>query len=506
MATGGSDTAPPVAGGSSKPDNKISLEEISFSTADEKYKAKVWEVQRNLHQEDELTDVMLVAEGQSIPCHKVLLSAASQFFYDKFVVHPESLEHNLLDIEGIQFETPKDIVYFMYNGRFEPTLKKVEKLIPASVSLMLPELTNMCKDFLVHKVKHDISACIDVHRIAKSNSLTKIADTARKVMLQNFQTLSKLNAFNEMSETDLQDYISNERLNVANENPVFEAVVSWVRHDVENRKSSFENLMKHVKLSHCSKHFLGEVVRKEPLMETGKCFQHLSDALYQHMTLPRESGIGRIGYYNMLIAVYDDSVYTLKDGESKWATKSSLDQKRLVSSHRMLNFSSACLTESSIVITGGCRHEGGRTKQCWKLTLPTIEWVALPDLKVARCDHATASVGNQVYVLGGATNVIHSVECLCEQNEVWHDTCDMPFEWFGHTAVGYKHFIYVFGGHIPGDWYKAFTGYSLGIAGLDFKLLFRKLNVLTDADTKCKNAFMFDTVNKKWSRKTDMPS
>ncbi len=45
-------------------------EEPWSAAAGEKYKARVWEDLRHLFQQNELTDVMLVAEGQSIPCHK----------------------------------------------------------------------------------------------------------------------------------------------------------------------------------------------------------------------------------------------------------------------------------------------------------------------------------------------------------------------------------------------------------------------------------------------------
>ncbi len=65
-------------------------DEAWSSAAGERYKERVWEDLRSLFQQDELTDVMLAAEGQSIPCHRVLLAAASKFFHDKFVVHPES--------------------------------------------------------------------------------------------------------------------------------------------------------------------------------------------------------------------------------------------------------------------------------------------------------------------------------------------------------------------------------------------------------------------------------
>ncbi len=294
-------TASAAAAGDATNDNQNAAEE-PWCAAAEKYTARVWKDIRKHFQEDQLTDVMLAADGQSIPCHRVILSAASKFFFDKFEVHPESVEHNLLVIDGIDFNTLKSAVYFVYNGRVELTLKKAEKLIPASVNLMLPELTNMCKEFLIHKVDNDKEACIDIHRIAKSNSLELAAGKAWDLMIANFQEVSQTNAFKEMSETDLQAYISDERLNVANENPVFEAVVLWVRHDVENRKGIFEKMMENVKLSHCSQQFLGEVVRTEELMQTVNCLRHLADAMYHHTISLQNSGTSRRGHERIIEA------------------------------------------------------------------------------------------------------------------------------------------------------------------------------------------------------------
>ena len=290
-------------------------------------------------------------------------------------------------------------------------------------------------------------------------------------MKEHFQEVSKHDAFKEMSQTDLQDYISDERLNVANENPVFEAVVTWVRHDVENRKSSFENLMENVNLSHCSKQFLGEVVRTEELMQKAHtCLRHLCDALCYHLTSPQQCDTAGRGYYTSFtpIAVYDDKAYTFNAWESKWVKNTS-------SAGKMLPYSSAYMTGDGIVITGGYKCSKYST-QCWKLSLPTMKWTVLPDLSVARHNHATVCVGTQVYVLGGYNNkgTLASVEYLDEQNKSWQITCDIPSELSYHTAVSYKQFIYVFGG------YKKDGSHSQA-------------------------TFILDTVKKQWSRKADMP-
>ncbi len=228
MATGRLTSAMPTEGGDTTHGNRTFAEEPWSTTAGNVYKKRVWEDLRNLFQIDKLTDVMLAAEGQSIPCHRVLLAAASKFFYDKLVIHAESLDNNRLEIEGIEFDTLAAVVYFVYNGRVELTVQKTEKLIPASVSVMLLELTNMCKDFLLDKVHQDQASCINIHRFAKSNCLLDVLDRAWQMMLQNIQDVSKVDAFMEMSETDLQNYISDEGLNGANENPVFDDMIRGI--------------------------------------------------------------------------------------------------------------------------------------------------------------------------------------------------------------------------------------------------------------------------------------
>ncbi len=446
--------------------------ETPWTAAGEVYRSRLWQDIRNIFQQDEPADVMLAVEGQSIPCHKMLLAAASEFLRSKFVVSPEYLEHNILDVEDIDFETLKSVVSFIYTGHVtELTVEKTEKLIPASVNLMLPELTKMCKDFLLHNVDNDTSVCIPIWRISKTNSLTDLSDKAWWVMLENFERVTATEDFSSMSETELKKYISNKQLNVENEDPVFEALVTWVTHDVKNRKSRFDSLIENVKLSHCSPSFLRDTVRKEPLMASVACLQLLADALSYFISFhPQQPGIVRRDHSggNILIAVYEDLCLTLRDGESEWVRQNSAAGKRR-------SGSSACVMGDGILFTGGTGgdKDGYYIKKCWKLNvapLNMLNWAAAPDLNVGRISHATLYVGSQFYVLGGSNgHSLSSVECLDEGTGSWQVICDMPSELNGHIAVNYKHFIYVFGGYVS------------------------------------RATYMLDTITKKWSKKADMP-
>ncbi len=102
-------------------------------------------------------------------------------------------------------------------------------------------------------------------------------------------------------------------------------------------------------------------------METGKCLRHLCDALYHHVTSSQLRGIGRGSYsykWNALLAVYDNKAYTFRAGKSEWASKTS-------SAGKWLALSSACMTDGCVLLTGG--HRISSSRQCWKLTLPTMK-------------------------------------------------------------------------------------------------------------------------------------
>ncbi len=448
------------------------LTKQSGTTPGEVYRSRVWEDLRNLFRQDHLTDVMLAAEGQSIPCHKVLLAAASKFFYDKFITNPESLDHNILSIDDIEFDTLTSAVAYIYSGEIELTVEKTEKLIPASFNLMLPELTKECENF-IQTISTDTSVSVEIYRIARANSLESTAQKALKTALENFQEIFPTSAFKELSENELQEYIGDEKdLNVASEDPVFEAVVTWIKHDMNKRKDKFEKLLEYVTLSHCSLSFLKDVVMQESLMKRGNCIWRAAEALASHASFHSlQLGTPRNAQYSKtsLLAIYYDHFWVLKDSGTEWME---FDPDLVTCSIPYAG--SACRTLDGILMTGGltCELTDTINKDACKLSLPTLDCLAVSDLNVARHDHASVCVGEQVYVLGGydGSDELQSVEYLDENTGSWSVTTDMPVGLMCHTAVNYKQYIYVFGGF----------------------------------QTQ-RSSFVLDTVSKEWSLKADMP-
>lgn len=61
--------------------------------------------------------------------------------------------------------------------------------------------------------------------------------------------------------------ICSDRLMVPTEEKVFECVISWVHHDLDNRQNDLALLMEHVRLPLLSQEYLVQRVEEEPLLK-----------------------------------------------------------------------------------------------------------------------------------------------------------------------------------------------------------------------------------------------
>ena len=60
---------------------------------------------------------------------------------------------------------------------------------------------------------------------------------------------------------------------------MFKIVLKWIDEDKRERKASFEQLFRHVRLSFLSRDFLLDVVTNELLRQNLNCFTLISDAV-----------------------------------------------------------------------------------------------------------------------------------------------------------------------------------------------------------------------------------
>nr|CAD7453523.1 unnamed protein product [Timema tahoe] len=87
---------------------------------------------------EQFVDVTLAAEGQSVKCHKVILSACSPYFEKLLSENP--CEHPIIIMKDLKFSHIQALVDFMYNGEVNVIENELPSLLAAAKTLQIKGL------------------------------------------------------------------------------------------------------------------------------------------------------------------------------------------------------------------------------------------------------------------------------------------------------------------------------------------------------------------------------
>ena len=95
----------------------------------------------------------------------------------------------------------------------------------------------------------------------------------------NFASVAEMDEFLNLEAKEVERWISSDEISVAVEADVFKIVLKWIEQDKSERKGSFEQLFRHVRLTFLSRDFLLDVVTNELVRDNLHCFKLISDAI-----------------------------------------------------------------------------------------------------------------------------------------------------------------------------------------------------------------------------------
>ena len=91
---------------------------------------------RNLHSDSHFADVTLVpADGKQIKAYKNILSAISPFFRSILITNIH--QHPLIYLKGIQYESLKHVLQFVYLGSVEISQDNLDEFLDTAKELKI---------------------------------------------------------------------------------------------------------------------------------------------------------------------------------------------------------------------------------------------------------------------------------------------------------------------------------------------------------------------------------
>ena len=253
-----------------------------FVFSDEKYSKEVMLRLDRLRNDGNMCDVVLKVNGHDFPVHRNILSASSDYFFAMFNGNMRESSQQEVRISGVDCESMKAIVNFIYTGEISLTWSNVQPILQAANLMLVQSVKNACVRFLESRMS--VRNCIGIQVIAETYACEELLEFAIQYMNRNFLNVAAGDEFLNLSAKEMSVVLSSDEICVENEEKVYEALIFWIGHDQERRRQDFPRLLELIRLPLISPYYLVDVVEREEMMNLSpRCKVLLLEAQHYHM-------------------------------------------------------------------------------------------------------------------------------------------------------------------------------------------------------------------------------
>lgn len=388
------------------------------------------------------TDTVLCLGQEEFPCHKNILSASSPYFHAMFTNDVRENRDNRLNYEDISPWTFKRIIDYVYTGRLEISTDNAQEMLTAGCRFQYPAIVDACCDFLRRHLHP--SNCLGIQCFAEIHSCHKLEENATKYAFENFTSLVQYDEFLDISLEKLLWFVSSDLIEVRNEETVYNAVIRWIKYDVEDRKKYLLQLLQEVRLPVININNLRGMESESLIRNCDQCLDLVREARIKHETIHDQYGRRRRSMQDTQFhprpSTIAKEVIVVIGGLNGFVTRTveMFDPQKdcwtsLSEFPKQVTWFSVSAVVNCIIVAGGIL-DGRIIDSVWKFDTGGREWHEITHMSQPRAKHASAVLHDRLYLFGGVTYTANFevvdqgyIECFDPSKNVWtivgHSPC-----------------------------------------------------------------------------------
>lgn len=137
----------------------------------------------------------------------------------------------------------KMFVEYCYGAEIVIDSVNVAEMMEAAEMMLFPDIKQSCAKFLENNLHLSASNCLMTRELADFHNLGMLKKRAHNLVLDHFVEVSQGDDFLQLNAKRLSALLSEDELDVPAEKNVFDALMRWMKHDVDGRKKSLETLL-----------------------------------------------------------------------------------------------------------------------------------------------------------------------------------------------------------------------------------------------------------------------
>lgn len=432
---------------------------------------------KRMRETEHLTDVVLVAEDVSFPCHRVVLSAFSPYFRVMFTCGLRECSNRNIFLRDTSADSLALLLNYMYCSELPLNNDNVQGISIAAFLLQMDDVFTRCQLHMTENM--DASNCLGVYYFARDLGAEELADHAERFLRLNFDQVCQNEEVLELEAHQLGRLLASDDLNVSREETILDVVLRWVRHgtllDEELRSRHLPELLRKVRLPLISADYLAETLKRNTaLLADAECLEMWNQAMEVAAMHPSAAARKLKLRYGMettdlLLCIGNDdggirSRYG-NYGERSFCFAPSTGRIYYMTSPRYceaLGYVCAGVVteENRIVVSGEATARRLSSKRDMNIELfgYRVEaqgtWEHLTSAEY-RDSYALGSLGDTLYLLGGLMRlknqflITNCVDRWSLQGGPWRSAAPLPMPLAYHSVIRLNNYLYVIGGRTP---------------------------------------------------------
>ncbi|XP_069723508.1 kelch-like protein 4 [Phaenicophaeus curvirostris] len=401
-------------------------------------------------QQKQLCDVLLIVGDQKIPAHRLVLSAVSDYFAAMFTNDVLEAKQEEIKMEGVDPDALKALVRYAYTGILELKEDTIESLLAAACLLQLSQVIEACCNFLMKQLHP--SNCLGIRSFGDAQGCTELLKVAHTYTMEHFTEVIKNQEFLLLPANEIAKLLSSDDINVPDEEAIFQALMLWVRHDLQNRQRDLGMLLSYIRLPLLPPQLLADLENSPMFADDLECQKLLMEAMKYHLlperrsmmqsprTKPRKSTVGALYAVGGMDATKGTTTIEKYDlRTNSWIQICTMNGRRL-------QFGVAVI-DNKLYIVGG--RDGLKTSNIVECFNPVTKvWTVMPPMSTHRHGLGVAMLEGPMYAVGGhdGWSYLNTVERWDPQARQWNYVASMstPRSTVGVAALNSK--LYAVGG------------------------------------------------------------
>ncbi|XP_078268424.1 kelch-like protein 4 isoform X1 [Rhinoraja longicauda] len=435
--------------------NSCSSNRMSSGSSDEFFQSmnhaeQTFRKMENYLQHKQLCDVLLIAGNHKIPAHRLVLSAVSDYFAAMFTNDVREAKQEEIKMEGVDPEALKALVHYAYTGHLELKEETIESLLAAACLLQLSQVVEVCCNFLMKQLHP--SNCLGIRSFADAQGCVNLLKVAHSYTTEHFMEVIKNQEFLLLPANEIEKLLSSDDINVPDEETIFQALMMWVKHELQKRPQQLAMLLSFIRLPLLSPQLLADLENNPMFADDLECQKLLMEAMRYHLlperrpmlqsprTKPRKSTVGAlyaVGGMDTNKGATTVEKYDLRT--NTWIQVGTMNGRRL-------QFGVAVIDNNLYVVGGRDGLKTSNTVECYNPIAKV--WLIMPPMSTHRHGLGVAVLEGPMYAVGGhdGWSYLNTVERWDPQARQWNYVASMstPRSTVGVAALNGK--LYAVGG------------------------------------------------------------